>query len=603
MIKLNKYIHYCWYGGKPLPKLAKKCIKSWKKYLKDYEIIEWNEKNTNLEECAFLKEAYANKKWAFVADYVRCKALYEMGGIYFDTDMEVIKDIDFLFKNNTFLGMEDSGYVAVGVWYEKEKNAYLPGELLKKYKSMKSFDVSKMSSFSIPILISNILANDNLKLGCNEIQLLDKDIVIYPRDYFYPYSYNRDNNLFTNNTCMIHYYDASWIPFKDRVENKMVRKFGVYNTNKILKSYRKGKDITRRVAKKVLFPYVKYKEYKDINNIVNDELYKKRLDNSLKCIENLNGDYIVFYNKDYIGVTNATLELFSNTCDLCELYKRKNIIQIRDAIVNNKIKKVIFSSFSKGWFDLVIALKKYDKSIIIKTFFHGSHSQILDSYGFERNREIIFLYRKKLVDNMAICKKSLISFYQNENMDMSFITNKVDLKKEYNITKSKDKIKIGIYAAGSDWRKNMYTQIAAVSLIENAVIDMVPLTEQAVKFAKMLNVEIRGEKGLKREELIERLSKNNINLYITYSECSPVLPLESLEANTICLLGNNNHYFENTKLKDYLVIDNECDVNEIKNKILTALEKEPEILKLYKVFSEENKKNAKNDVKNFLERM
>ena len=92
----KKYIHYCWFGDKPLPKLAKKCIKSWKKYLPDYEIIRWSEENVNLEECPFIKEAYENKKWAFVADYARTKAIYEYGGIYFDTDMEVVKNIDEL---------------------------------------------------------------------------------------------------------------------------------------------------------------------------------------------------------------------------------------------------------------------------------------------------------------------------------------------------------------------------------------------------------------------------------------------------------------------------------------------------------------------------
>ena len=90
----KKYIHYCWFGDKPLPKLAKKCIESWKKYLPDYELKEWNESNSNVEECPFIKEAYENKKWAFVADYVRTKAMYEYGGIYFDTDMEIIKPIE-----------------------------------------------------------------------------------------------------------------------------------------------------------------------------------------------------------------------------------------------------------------------------------------------------------------------------------------------------------------------------------------------------------------------------------------------------------------------------------------------------------------------------
>ena len=124
---MTKYIHYCWFGDKPLPKLAKKCIESWKKYLPDYEIIKWSEENVDLEECPFIKEAYDNKKWAFVADYARTKALKEMGGIYFDTDMEITKKIDHLFNCNTFLGIEDTGFVAVGVWYEKNKEAVKRG--------------------------------------------------------------------------------------------------------------------------------------------------------------------------------------------------------------------------------------------------------------------------------------------------------------------------------------------------------------------------------------------------------------------------------------------------------------------------------------------
>ena len=104
---MKKYIHYCWFGGKPLPKLAKKCIKSWKKYLPDYEIIRWSEENVDLEECPFIKEAYENKKWAFVADYARTKAIYEYGGIYFDTDMEVVKNIDELLNT----GNDHAAYV------------------------------------------------------------------------------------------------------------------------------------------------------------------------------------------------------------------------------------------------------------------------------------------------------------------------------------------------------------------------------------------------------------------------------------------------------------------------------------------------------------
>ena len=107
MEKRAKYIHYCWFGGKKLSKLAKRCIRSWEKYLPDYKIIRWDESNVDLDECPFIREAYSEKKWAFVADYVRTKVLYEYGGIYFDTDMMIVKDIGFLLDKQSFIGIDD----------------------------------------------------------------------------------------------------------------------------------------------------------------------------------------------------------------------------------------------------------------------------------------------------------------------------------------------------------------------------------------------------------------------------------------------------------------------------------------------------------------
>ena len=151
---MEKYIHYCWFGGKPLPKLAKKCIKSWKKYLPDYKIIEWNETNVDLEECPFIKEAYENKKWAFVADYARTKAIYEMGGIYFDTDMLVTKNINFLLEHETFLGIEDSMMVNAAVWGASIPHSYLAEKVLEFYKSQEHFNKEDIFKISIPRIIT-----------------------------------------------------------------------------------------------------------------------------------------------------------------------------------------------------------------------------------------------------------------------------------------------------------------------------------------------------------------------------------------------------------------------------------------------------------------
>ncbi len=598
---MPKYIHYCWFGNKPLPKLAKKCIKSWEKYLPDFKIIKWSEENVNLNECKFIEEAYKNKKWAFVADYARAKALNEMGGIYFDTDMMITKDISKMLENETFLGVEDTGCVAVGVWYEKHKNNYLPNELLKVYKNFKHFDIKKISEYSIPILITKILDSIGFKKGKNQLQILNSNIYIYPRDYFYPYSYNWQNNKFTHNTCMIHYYDASWISLKEKIEIFLVRKLGRKKTFALLKSYRILKQQIKKCLKVLLFPIVLYKKRK-FNKSLIDERYINRINNTINILDKLNyKNSIVFYNSDWLGVTSATKELFDNTIDCGEIYRKKDIRKIAHTIISNKINQVIFSSFAYGWKDLALYLKKKNKNLKIKTYWHGSHSQILDSYGWTRNKEIIKLHKKGVIDVMGSCKGSLINFYKKEHFDIMFLSNKVVLNNKVNKSQLSE-IKIGLYAAKcDDWRKNMFTQIAAVSLIDNAVIDMVPLNDTALEFSKILGVKITGSKSpLNREQLIERMANNTLNLYITYSECAPMLPLESMENGVVCLTGNNHHYFKDNKLGNYIVVDNEEDVLEIKNKIESGIKNTNKILKLYNDFSNKNEKDSNDKVKQFL---
>ena len=602
---MKKYIHYCWFGDKPFPKLGQKCLESWKRYLPDYEIIKWSEENVNLNECPFIKEAYENKKWAFVADYIRAKALREYGGIYFDTDMEVIKNINHLLKSSTFLGVEDTGYINAAVWYEKEANGILPTKLLNVYQSMKHFNVENVSEFAIPILLSKILKDLGLKEKKDGIQVLKNDIYVYPREYFYPYSYDRTNNIFTDNTCMIHYYDASWIPLKERIEVGMVRRIGKKKTFKILETYRKIKDIIRKIARVILFPITIHRSNQRKQAKITTE-YIKRIEETKKNINKLcekKENYIVFHNKTFLGVTSATKELFENTVDCGELYRKKDIKEIGETILNGNFKLVVFSALSEGQKDLMEYIKKRNSTIKIKTYWHGSHSQILDHYGWERNKEIIDLHKKNIIDVMGTCKKSLIEFYKKEEYQPFFITNKVtvNVKSE---KKKDDKVRIGLYAAKcDDWRKNMFTQMAAVALIDNAILDMVPLNDSAKEFAEILGLKLDGEeKPLKREDLIARMSKNTVNLYVTFSECSPMLPLESFEINVPCITGNNHHYFKDSKLEKYLVVNNEESPLEIKEKIELCMKEKENILKLYKEFREKNMKEAAKEVTEFLQR-
>ena len=337
--------------------------------------------------------------------------------------------------------------------------------------------------------------------------------------------------------------------------------------------------------------------------MVNDE-YLSRIDNTLKLIkEYQNKDYIVFYNKSWLGVSSATHELFDNIVDCGELIRKKDAKLIAQEICKTNIQQVIFSSLTYGEAYLISYLKRINCNLKIKIFWHGNNSQILDKYGFERNTEIIKMYRKNLVNCVALCKKSLIDFYKKQGIKVVFITNKVEIKNSKIKHTNNDRLTIGIYAARcDDWRKNVFASIAAVSLIPNACIDMVPLSKEAIDFANMLNVEITGlENNLSREDLISRMALNKVNLYVTFSECSPMLPLESFEVKVPCVTGNNNHYFLDGLLHKYTVVENEENVIDIKNKILDCIKYKDIINAEYQKFRVLNLENSKKNIKEFLD--
>lgn len=599
----NKYIHYFWFGDKPLSKIAKKCIRTWKKVFPDYEIIKWNESNFNVNECPFIKDAYKSKKWAFVADYARTKVLNEMGGLYLDTDMLVKDGLKDLLGDKTVLGIEDSRMVNAAIWYEPNPKSYISSKLLEFYQSQDTFYENDMFSFSIPRLITKILLSIGLDPTIDTIQELKNNIVIYPREYFYPLSYNYRNNVFSDNTVAIHYFDATWVPKWEQRENRIIRKLGEKNGLRFIKICRFSKKVVKRCLKTCLFPLVLKRRY----DRSHPKKYIKKIDNALIQIPNKK-DYIVFSNSEWFGVYNATLELFhDHTIDLGELNSKKYIKKIASEILKNKsIKQVVFSAMCIGWKDLILCLKTKDCNIKIKTFWHGNHSQVSEPYGWARNEEIFDLHKTGYIDLMGTCKKSLIEFYKSQGYNAIFMTNIInDNIKKLKAEKYNDgKLHIGLYAAKSDdWRKNMYSQIAAVSYIKNAVIDMVPLNDDAIKFANSLHIPIYGEKtSLPREELIKRMSRNDINLYVTFSECAPMVILESFAVDVPCISGNNHHYFENSKLKDYLIVNNESSPKDISEKITLCLNNYKEILNEYKKWEKLNLNENKEQLNDFLER-
>lgn len=223
---IPKKIHYCWFGGNSLPELALKCIESWKKFCPDYEIIEWNENNFDINCCDYVKEAYAAKKWAFVSDYARFKILYEYGGLYFDTDVEMIKPFNDIVSNGGFMGRERGHdfMVAPGLGLGAEPHSKLIGEFLEAYHS-RHFVLSD-GSLNLKTVVdytTELLKKYGLKTT-NEIQKIE-GITIYPQEYFCPMDYDTGELNISPETHSIHRYTASWHSKSEKCADLLKHKY------------------------------------------------------------------------------------------------------------------------------------------------------------------------------------------------------------------------------------------------------------------------------------------------------------------------------------------------------------------------------------------
>ena len=174
---IPKKIHYVWVGGKEKPDDIKRCMRTWKKHLKDYEIIEWNESNFDINSHPFCKAAYDAKKWAFVSDYIRAYAIYNEGGIYLDTDVLVLDNFDKFLDNKAFVGFENIDHPFTAVFGAEKKHPLIK-DMLDYYDNLKDYKFSFENNNTISV--SDILIN---KYDCktnNEFQILKKDIAVYP---------------------------------------------------------------------------------------------------------------------------------------------------------------------------------------------------------------------------------------------------------------------------------------------------------------------------------------------------------------------------------------------------------------------------------------
>lgn len=248
---IPQIIHYCWFGGNPLPESAKKCINSWKKFLPDYEIKEWNESNYDVHKIPYIHEAYEAKKYAFVSDYARFDILYQYGGIYFDTDVEVIKSMDDIIAKGAFMGREAGSWmnaygrpdglaVAPGLALGVEAGHPLYKEFLDVYKTLKfRLEDGTMNTKTICWHVTEILLRHGLSDNNNSVEQV-AGVWIYPADVFCPMEHTQGNKVtITEHTVSIHLYDCSWLDHNSLsyklhvLKNWLMRHAGADVVNKV----------------------------------------------------------------------------------------------------------------------------------------------------------------------------------------------------------------------------------------------------------------------------------------------------------------------------------------------------------------------------------
>ena len=243
---IPKIIHYCWFGRNPLPTSAKKCIASWKKFLPDYEIKEWNEDNFDVNAIPYTQQAYEAKKYAFVSDYARFWILYHEGGLYFDTDVELVGNLDEIIARGPFMGIEQGAsldgkpMVAPGLGLGVEAGHVFYQKMLQVYDNQCYFNSDgSQNNITIVTYTTRELYAHGMKPS-EDMQVVE-GIWLYPADYFCPMDSTTGIITTTERTVAIHHYDCSWMDHNSlsfrihQLKNCIYRMIGQANAIKINK--------------------------------------------------------------------------------------------------------------------------------------------------------------------------------------------------------------------------------------------------------------------------------------------------------------------------------------------------------------------------------
>ena len=237
MNKIPKKIHYCWFGNNPLPEDQKKYIETWKKYCPDYEIKEWNEKTFDINSNKYVKEAYEARKFAFVSDYVRLYAIYKEGGIYMDTDVEVLKPLDKFLENKAFTGFENEKDIVTGTMGGQKGSKWIK-LLLEDYDNISFYKENGEMDLTTNVerIVNKTKQNYNVVLKSSYQNI--GDLTLYPFDYFCAKDWQTGQVKATENTHTIHHFKGSWHTDEEKKFVEIGRKLSLkYGKEKGEKKY------------------------------------------------------------------------------------------------------------------------------------------------------------------------------------------------------------------------------------------------------------------------------------------------------------------------------------------------------------------------------
>lgn len=237
---IPKVIHYCWFGGSPLPEDVKGYIQSWRKYCPDYEIKEWNETSFDVSANMYCREAYEAKKWAFVSDYARMKILYDEGGIYLDSDVEVCRSLDSFLKYNAFSGFESDDRIQTGTFGACQGAGWI--ERILKYYDNRHFKLADgtLDMTTNVVLITRITAEEFGVQLDNTYQVFGDNYALFPFDYLCAKNLETGKINRTEHTYTIHHFSGSWLDsgakFRRLLKKPIVGLLGEYYGEKFIKS-------------------------------------------------------------------------------------------------------------------------------------------------------------------------------------------------------------------------------------------------------------------------------------------------------------------------------------------------------------------------------